>query len=79
MLDAIERLRSENVEAVAISYLWSFLNPEHERRTGQLIQEALPDVYMSLSSEVLPQIRVYERHSTTVLNATVGPPRSPVI
>lgn len=72
--DAIERLRSEDVEAVAVSYLWSFLNPEHERRTGLLLREALPDVYVSLSSEVLPQIRAYERHSTTVLNATVGPP-----
>ena len=72
--DAIEHIRTNAVEAVAVSYLWSFRNPEHERRTGQLIQEALPDVYVSLSSAVLPQIRVYERHSTTVLNATVGPP-----
>ncbi len=74
VIDTIASIRSENVEAVAISYLWSFLNPEHERRTGKLIQETLPDVYVSLSSDVLPQIRVYERHSTTVLNATVGPP-----
>ena len=72
--DAIEHIRENAIEAVAVSYLWSFLNPAHERRTGQLIREALPEVYVSLSSEVLPQIRVYERHSTTVLNATVGPP-----
>ncbi len=71
---AIEHIRAQAVEAVAVSYLWSFLNPAHERRTGQLIQDALPEVYVSLSSEVLPQIRAYERHSTTVLNATVGPP-----
>ena len=74
VLDAIEHIRAQAIEAVAVSYLWSFLNPAHERRTGQLIQEALPEVYVSLSSEVLPQIRVYERHSTTALNATVGPP-----
>ena len=74
VIDAIEHIRANGIEAVAVSYLWSFLHPAHERRTGQLIQEALPDVYVSLSSEVLPQIRVYERHSTTVLNATVGPP-----
>ncbi len=72
--DAIAHIRARAIEAVAVSYLWSFLNPAHERRTGQLIQESLPDVYVSLSSEVLPQIRAYERHSTTVLNATVGPP-----
>ena len=74
VLDTIERLRSESVEAIAVSYLWSFLSPAHEQRTGELIHDALPDIYLSLSSDVLPQIRVYERHSTTVLNATVGPP-----
>ena len=71
---AVERLRSDAVEAVAVSYLWSFLDPAHEQRTGRILREALPDVYVSLSSEVLPQIRAYERHSTTVLNAAVGPP-----
>lgn len=71
---AVERLRSDAVEAVAGSYLWSFLDPAHEQRTGRILREALPDVYVSLSSEVLPQIRAYERHSTTVLNAAVGPP-----
>ena len=76
VMDAIAHIRAHAIEAVAVSYLWSFLNPAHERRTGQLIQDALPEVYVSLSSEVLPQIRVYERHSTTVLNATVGPPLS---
>lgn len=71
---AVERLRSDAVEAVAVSYLWLFLDPAHEQRTGRILREALPDVYVSLSSEVLPQIRAYERHSTTVLNAAVGPP-----
>ena len=76
VMDAIAHIRTHAIQAVAVSYLWSFLNPAHERRTGQLIQEALPKVYVSLSSEVLPQIRAYERHSTTVLNASVGPPLS---
>ncbi len=67
-------LRAAEVEAVAISYLWSFLNPAHELRTREILQEALPEVYISLSSEVLPQIRVYERHSTTALNSYTGPP-----
>jgi N-methylhydantoinase A len=70
---AARRLAEQGVEAVAVSYLWSFLNPAHERRTGEILEEELPDVYVSLSTEVLPQIRVYERHSTTALNAYVGP------
>lgn len=62
------------IEAVAVSYLWSFLNPAHELRTREILQQALPGVYLSLSCEVLPQIRVYERHSTTALNSYCGPP-----
>jgi len=73
---AIEGIIENGVEAVAISYLWSFLYPEHERRTAELLHKALPELYVSLSTEILPQIRVYERHSTTVLNAYAGPPLS---
>jgi N-methylhydantoinase A len=64
----------EDVEAVAISFLWSFANPEHERRAAQIVREEMGDIYISISSDVLPQIRAYERHSTTVLNAYSGPP-----
>ena len=71
---AAEVLRAAGVEAVAVSYLWSFLNPTHEQRTREILQEALPGIYISLSCEVLPQIRVYERHSTTALNSYTGPP-----
>ena len=67
-------LRSAGVEAVAVSYLWSFLNPKHELRSREILQAELPGVYISLSCEVLPQIRVYERHSTTALNSYTGPP-----
>ncbi|MCY3750319.1 MAG: hydantoinase/oxoprolinase family protein [Gammaproteobacteria bacterium] len=69
-----ETLRAAEVEAVAVSYLWSFLNPAHELRTREILEKTLPGVYISLSSEVLPQIRVYERHSTTALNSYTGPP-----
>jgi N-methylhydantoinase A len=58
----------EDVEAVAISFLWSFVNPEHERRAAQIVREEMGDIYISISSDVLPQIRAYERHSTTVAN-----------
>ena len=71
---AAEVLRDARVEAVAVSYLWSFLNPAHEQRTRDILREVLPEAYISLSSEVLPQIRVYERHSTTALNSYTGPP-----
>lgn len=72
--EAAQHFRNHKVEAVAVSYLWSFLNPAHELRTREILQEELPEVYISLSCEVLPQIRVYERHSTTALNSFTGPP-----
>ena len=65
--------REEEVESVAVSCLWSFRNPQHEERIGAILGDELPDAYISLSTDVLPQIRVYERHSTTALNAYVGP------
>lgn len=70
---AAQLFREQGVEAVAISYLWSFLNPSHEQRTAEILREELPGVFVTMSSDVLPQIRAYERHSTTVLNAFVGP------
>jgi N-methylhydantoinase A len=71
--EAIRSLRDSGCEAVAVSFLFSFLRPEHENRVAELIREEWPDVYLSLSSDVLPQIRDFERTSTTVVNAYVGP------
>lgn len=71
--EAAQKFREEGVEAVAISYLWSFLDPSHEARTAEILAEELPGVFITASHEVLPQIRVYERNSTTVLNAFAGP------
>jgi N-methylhydantoinase A len=70
---AARALKKEGVEAIAVSYLWSFRNPSHELRTREILAEEIPGTYVSLSTEILPQIRVYERHSTTALNAYVGP------
>jgi N-methylhydantoinase A len=67
------QLRSQGVEAVAVCLLYSYLRPEHEREIGRILVEALPDVYVSLSSEVLPEFREYERLSTTVTDAYIGP------
>jgi len=63
----------EGVEAVAVCTLFSFLNDRHEREIRETVLRALPDAFVSISSEVLPQIREYERMSTTVANAYVGP------
>jgi len=70
---AAEMFRKEKVEAVAVCFLFSFLNPAHEDKAYEILAKELPGVYVSLSSKVLPQIRVYERGSTTVFNAAVGP------
>ena len=70
---AAQHFREQNVESVAVSYLWSFLDPSHEQRTAEILSEELPGAFVTMSHEVLPQIRAYERHSTTVLNAFVGP------
>jgi N-methylhydantoinase A len=70
---AIAALRREQVEAVAVCYLHAYRDPAHEAATAKALTRALPEVYVSLSSAVLPQIKEYERVSTTVVNAYVGP------
>lgn len=70
----VARLRDEgDVSAIAVSYLFSFVNPAHELRTRELIEEVWPGVSVSLSHEVLPRWREYERTSTTVLDAYLKP------
>src|SRR6202790_3700788 len=71
--DAIRVLREEGVEAVAVCYLHAWRDPAHERATREALHRALPGAYVSLSSEVLPQIKEFERVSTTIINAYVGP------
>lgn len=67
-------IRASGAEAVAVCFLHSYRNPGHERRAGELLRELLPELFITLSIDVLPQIREYERTSTTVINAYVGPP-----
>lgn len=69
----VRRLVEHGVTSIAVSYLNSFANPTHELRTGDLITEVAPEVSVSLSCDVLPEIREYERTSTTVINAYVRP------
>jgi N-methylhydantoinase A len=70
---AIREIGDGGIESVAVAYLHSYSNPLHERQTAALLAEALPQVSVSLSSEVSPEIREYERFSTTVANAYVQP------
>jgi N-methylhydantoinase A len=71
--DLIPRLTEHGVESVAVGLIHSYANPDHERRIAEIIQTALPDMAITLSSEVCPEIREYERLSTTCANAYVQP------
>ena len=66
-------LREAGVESVAICFLHAYRNPSHERRAREIVREVMPEVYVSVSSEVLPEFREYERLSTTAMNASIGP------
>ena len=69
----IATLKAQRVEAIAVSLLFSFLNPEHERRLGARLRAAFPGLPIYLSCEVLPEIKEFERTSTTAVCAYVGP------
>lgn len=69
----VRQLRDAGVESIAVCLLHSYLNPEHERRVKEIVLEEHPECYLSVSSEVVPLYREYERFSTTALNAYVGP------
>ena len=73
VLRGIEAFRRERVEAVGVSFLWSFLHPEHERRVGEILAAEAPEVDVTLSVDLLPQIREYTRTSTVAVNAYVAP------
>lgn len=70
---AVGRLLADGVEAIAVSYLWSFQNDAHEQRTREIIREEAPGLYVALSSEISPRIREYSRSVTTIMNTQVGP------
>src|SRR4051812_46793159 len=73
LVQAAAKLREAKVEAVAVGFLHSYANDAHERRAGELLAKHLPGVSITLSSEVCPEIREYERFSTAVANAYVRP------
>ena len=74
---AIDALATAGVDAVAVCYLHAYRNPRHEKATARAVAKRFKGAYVSLSSEVLPQIKEYERVWTTVVNAYVGWARPP--
>ena len=70
---ALDDLEREGAEAIAVCFLFSFANPDHERAAAEMVRARLPGAFLSLSSEVLPQIKEFDRVSTTAVNSYVGP------
>lgn len=71
--EAVEKLVKKGVQSIAVSLLQSFTNPIHERKIGEYIRKNHPEIYVTLSCDVMPEIREYERTSATVMNAYVQP------
>jgi len=69
----VRKLRDQAIESIAVCLLFGFLNPIHEKKIAEIIKREHPDAFISLSHEVLPQIREFERVSTTLVNAYTGP------
>ncbi len=70
---AIQKLLDAHVEAIAVSFINAYLNPQHEQQIGKLLTEMAPRMVVCLSSDIHPEIREYERTSTTVINASLIP------
>jgi N-methylhydantoinase A len=71
--EAAAFLRASGIEAVAVCFLFSYLDDAHERRAVEIVREEMPDAFVCSSSDVLPQFREFERFTTTAINAFVGP------
>ncbi len=71
--EAIALFKQEGVEAVSICFMNAFANHEHEQQAAELVRRQMPEAYLTVSTELLPSIRFYERVSTTALNSYVGP------
>ncbi|MBI4331173.1 MAG: hydantoinase/oxoprolinase family protein [Chloroflexi bacterium] len=69
---AAKYLLDEGVEALAVCFLWSFINPDHERAAKNIISDAFPGLPVTISSELSPVLKEYERTATTVMNAYIG-------
>ena len=73
MREAARELRDEGVEAVAVCFLFSYLNPDHERRAAAIVREEMPAAFVTTSADIFPQFREFERFTTATMSAFVGP------
>lgn len=73
VIEVLQKLKSEGVQALAVCFLFSYLNNSHEKIVEECIKEVWPEVYYSISSTILPEFREFERLSTTVINSYLGP------
>src|SRR5260221_10349740 len=73
---AVAKLVACGIEAVAVCFLFAYANPVHEKAAAEIIRSLAPDLYLSLSHEVNPEWREYERTASTIANAYIGPPVS---
>lgn len=71
--DACRYFISQGVESVAISFVWSVLHPEHENRAAEIVREMMPNVRLTIGSQLYPQVREYTRTSTAIVNAYLAP------
>jgi len=71
--EAARQLGADNVESVVTGFLFSYVNPAHERRAAEIVREELPGVFVTTSSDVAPQFREFERFTTAAMSAYVGP------
>lgn len=70
---AVAELKAEGVESIAVCFLFSYLNPVHEERVREIIQEDYPEAFVTTSADIFPQFREFERFTTALINAFVGP------
>jgi len=74
VVKAVRALLADGVEAIAVCFLFAYANPAHEQAAAKVIRDIAPNLYLSLSHEVNPEWREYERTASTVANAAIGPP-----
>lgn len=71
--EAAAAFKADGVKAIAVCFLFSYLNPAHERRAAEIVREVYPEAYVSCSADVSPQFREFERFTTAAMNVFVGP------
>lgn len=72
--EAAQALKAAGIASIAIGFLFAYLNPVHERRAREIVREVHPEAFVTISSDVAPQFREFERFTTTAMNAFIGPP-----